>query len=67
MDVPAAFVAGERDLALAIVPPVFMTPRYVTDLRTYRLIPGVGHWVQQEAPEATTDTLLAFLQGLDAR
>ena len=67
VDVPAAFIAGERDLALAIVPPEFMTPRYVTDLRTYELISGVGHWVQQEAPEATTDALLAFLQGLDAR
>ena len=67
VDVPAAFIAGERDLALAIVPPRFMTPRYVTDLRTNELIPGVGHWVQQEAPEATTDALLAFLRGLDAR
>ena len=67
VDVPAAFVAGERDMALAFVPPRFMTPEYVTDLRTNELIPGAGHWVQQEAPQATTDTLLAFLKGLDAR
>lgn len=63
----ASDIVGERDLALAIVPPEFMTPRYVTDLRTYQLISGVGHWVQQEASEATTDALLAFLRGLDAR
>ncbi len=59
--VPAAFIAGEREPALAIVPPEFMTPRYVvTDLRTYELISGVGHWVQQEAPEATTATAWAW-------
>jgi pimeloyl-ACP methyl ester carboxylesterase len=28
-------------------------------------IPGVGHWVQQEAPEAVNAALEDFLDGLD--
>jgi pimeloyl-ACP methyl ester carboxylesterase len=29
------------------------------------IIPGVGHWTQQEAPAATNEALLRFLRGLD--
>ena len=36
-----------------------------TDFRFSRLIPGAGHWVQQEAPEAVNDALLEFLTGLN--
>jgi pimeloyl-ACP methyl ester carboxylesterase len=36
-----------------------------TDLREIVIIPGVGHWTQQEAPAATNDALLRFLRGLD--
>ena len=36
----------------------------LTDLRTNVVIPGVGHWVQQEAPEATNAALLEFLATL---
>jgi pimeloyl-ACP methyl ester carboxylesterase len=37
----------------------------VADLRDVVLIPGVGHWVQQEAPGATSDALLTFLRSVD--
>jgi pimeloyl-ACP methyl ester carboxylesterase len=30
----------------------------------YELLPGVGHWVQQEAPEHTTTLITKFLQDL---
>ena len=38
--------------------------RVVTDLRDIVLIPGIGHWVQQEAPHETNRALLDFLDHL---
>ena len=38
--------------------------RIATDLRGVVLLPGIGHWVQQEAPGATNEALLEFLKGL---
>ena len=29
------------------------------------LIPNIGHWTQQEAPEAVNDLMLSFLEELD--
>jgi pimeloyl-ACP methyl ester carboxylesterase len=40
-------------------------PNVLTDLRGTTLIPGAGHWVQQEAPKETNDALLAFLAALE--
>ena len=37
-----------------------------TDLRNIVMIPGVGHWTQQEAPDVTNRALLEFLRGLPA-
>ena len=38
------------------------TSRYVTDL-TVRYLPGVSHWVQQDAPEAVNEMIACFLSG----
>ena len=38
----------------------------IPQLRPTVLIPGAGHHVQQEAPEAFTRALLDFLAGLPA-
>ena len=38
------------------------TDRLVTDL-TLRYLPGVSHWVQQEAPEVVNETIEAWLAG----
>lgn len=40
-------------------------PTFVTDLRINRMIPGIGHWTQQEAPDAVNDSILEFLQMID--
>jgi pimeloyl-ACP methyl ester carboxylesterase len=37
---------------------------WVTDLRESVVIPGAGHWVNQEEPAAVNDALLRFLGGL---
>jgi pimeloyl-ACP methyl ester carboxylesterase len=65
IDVPTLMVWGEEDSALGIELTEGYGP-YVTDFTLNRL-PGVSHWVQQEAPEAVNERLSAWLtaKGLD--
>jgi pimeloyl-ACP methyl ester carboxylesterase len=67
VDQPSCFIAGERDLVRALVPGVdgFADPGSgCTDFRGATIIPGAGHWVQQEAPAETNAALEAFLDSL---
>ena len=64
IDLPSGFVAGARDPVLVMSNPASL-PHVLTDLRTNVVIPGAGHWVQQEAPEQTNEALLGFLASLD--
>lgn len=59
VDVPTLIVWGEEDSALekSLVPG---TERFVKDL-TVRYLPGVSHWVQQEAPEKVNAILEEWL------
>lgn len=60
---PAMFVAGERDGVIVMAAEALKSlPDNVTDLRINELIPDIGHWTQQEAPEAVNDALLRFLE-----
>jgi pimeloyl-ACP methyl ester carboxylesterase len=34
---------------------------WLTDMRANVVVPGAGHWVQQEQPEAVNAALLSFL------
>jgi pimeloyl-ACP methyl ester carboxylesterase len=63
IDVPTMFLAGERDPVLSFIPVDPMRAQ-VTDLREFVLVPGAGHWVQQERPAETNEALLRFLAGL---
>ena len=36
----------------------------MTDFRGSHIVPGVGHWVQQEAPDLTNRLLIEFLRQL---
>jgi pimeloyl-ACP methyl ester carboxylesterase len=63
--VPAMFLAGAKDLTLAMLPDAIeKTRRRAVDLRHAALLPDAGHWIQQERPEQTNEALLAFLAGL---
>ena len=63
IDRPAMFLAGEKDGVVAMLAQDYAAlPDRVTDLRINRLIPGVGHWTQQEAPAETNAVILEFLQ-----
>jgi len=65
--VPTLFIAGEQDMVIAHATREQLEAgigRVVPDLRGVHLFPGIGHWVQQEAPEETNQAMLEFLQGL---
>lgn len=58
---PTLFLWGDSDTALSIRT-TRGTENYVSDL-TFRVFPGVSHWIQQEAPEAVNAMLEAWLAG----
>src|SRR6267154_73886 len=61
--VPACFVAGDRDLVILMNDEIYQgMPKQVPQLRTNLLLPGCGHWTQQERPEETTRAMLEFLE-----
>ena len=63
VDIPALFVAGERDPVLVMASPAGMA-EWVPDLRGTVILPGAGHWVQQERPAEVNAALVEFLAGL---
>ncbi|MEZ5851988.1 MAG: alpha/beta fold hydrolase [Hyphomicrobiaceae bacterium] len=66
--VPATFIAGASDWGVHQMPGALerMEGQVCTDYRGTHLVPGAGHWVQQEQPAATVRLLLAFLEGHQA-
>ncbi len=64
IEVPTLLVWGEDDVALDLVC-LDGTERYVRDL-TLRRLPGLSHWVQQDAPERVNRVLQEFLGSADA-
>ena len=60
--VPSAFVVGERDPVrhYAGQHEAGLTD-CLTDLRSMAVLPGAGHWIQQERPAEVNSGLLAFL------
>jgi pimeloyl-ACP methyl ester carboxylesterase len=62
---PALFIAGERDCVLTMVAAgVEHTRANVPGLVDVVILPGCGHWTQQERPQDVNDRLLKFLDGL---
>lgn len=59
--VPTLMLWGERDAALGREL-TYGTEALVDDF-TIRYLPGVSHWVQQEAPEAVNAMVAAWLEG----
>jgi pimeloyl-ACP methyl ester carboxylesterase len=63
---PALFIAGAEDVVLKLIPAdaIDTMRRRVPGLREVVLVPGAGHFVQQEQPQAVNDALLRFLRSL---
>jgi pimeloyl-ACP methyl ester carboxylesterase len=61
---PALFIAGERDGVIAMNPSGLETMKqYIPELKIV-LLPGAGHWTQQERPAEVNTAMIAFLKGL---
>lgn len=61
LEVPTLMIWGEEDIALG-KELSYDTEKLVRDF-TIRYLPGVSHWVQQEAPEKVNAILQAWLAG----
>jgi pimeloyl-ACP methyl ester carboxylesterase len=65
--VPAAFIAGDHDVVVVANPDIVANfPSEVPDLRINRILPGCGHWTQQERPDETSAAMLEFLADVTA-
>ena len=65
--VPALYVAGDRDLVVAFPGMdqlIANLSRFVPGLRGTSILPGCGHWTQQERPGEVTEAILGFLKKL---
>jgi pimeloyl-ACP methyl ester carboxylesterase len=62
---PALFVAGDRDPVIEFTRGAYeRLPLNMPNLRNTVLLPGVGHWTQQERPGEVNRLLIEFLQEL---
>ncbi len=64
---PSCFIGGERDMARSLIPgmDLYADPGVgCADFRGSTILPGIGHWVQQEAPTETNAALERFLATL---
>jgi pimeloyl-ACP methyl ester carboxylesterase len=67
VSVPALYVAGDRDLVVAFPGTDQLIPnltKFVPRLQQTIMLPGCGHWTQQERPEAVNSAMIEFLQSL---
>ncbi len=65
--VPALYLAGEHDLVLRFAGAgggMGRLREVVPQLREPVLLPGTGHWVQQERPDEVNAAITGFLNGL---
>lgn len=63
--VPALYVVGERDLVVAVrgmAQLVANLRRWVPRLQETVMLPGCGHWTQQERPAEVNAAILQFLK-----
>jgi pimeloyl-ACP methyl ester carboxylesterase len=65
--VPALYIAGNRDPVVSfpgmdqLIPNL---PAFVPQLRGTIMLPGCGHWTQQERPAEVNTAIIDFLRGL---
>jgi len=65
--VPALYIAGDRDLVVAFRGMDQLIPnlsKFVPHLQRTLMLPGCGHWTQQERFEEVNAAMLGFLTGL---
>jgi pimeloyl-ACP methyl ester carboxylesterase len=62
---PALYIGGDRDMMLAMFGSrLDLMKAALPNLRGMDILPGRGHWTQQERPREVNERLLAWLGGL---
>ena len=61
--VPALFIAGDRDPVLSFIAPDALS-EFVPRLTRQVLLPGCGHWTQQERPAEVNAAMITFINEL---
>ncbi len=62
---PSVFAAGEHDVVLAMYPDAAKIVDFsMPNCRKKIIIPGAGHWIQQERPSEINALLIEFVKGL---
>lgn len=65
---PALYIAGDRDpVLIRWKAAVDHLAQSVPNLKNAVILPGCGHWTQQERPEAVNTELITFLKHLEGR
>ena len=67
IDVPALYIAGDRDPVVhmpGVDRAIHELSQIAPQLRPTQLLPGCGHWTQQERPREVNAALLGFLRSL---
>jgi pimeloyl-ACP methyl ester carboxylesterase len=65
--VPALYVAGDRDMVVAFPGMdqlLANLKHFVPALRTTLMLPGCGHWTQQERPGEVNAAMIDFIRSL---
>jgi pimeloyl-ACP methyl ester carboxylesterase len=63
---PFGYLTGDKEIA-ATPDALEQQRRLCPDLRCEVILPGAGHWIQQERPEEVGATLVGFLDGVRDR
>ena len=66
--VPALYIAGDRDLVVAFPGMdklIANLTMFVPNLRETIMLPGCGHWTQQERAPEVNAAMIDFLRSLD--
>ena len=65
VSMPSYFIGGSLDPVMVMDPTgIERMQTMLPDFRGHTVIPGAGHWIQQETPHAFNASLIGFLQTL---
>jgi len=70
VSVPALYVAGDRDFVVSFPGMdqlLANLKRFVPALRNIQMLPGCGHWTQQERPNEVNAAIIDFIRGLPSQ
>jgi pimeloyl-ACP methyl ester carboxylesterase len=63
--VPALYIAGDRDMLVAVFQQdIAKQSNFVPKLRPMMMLPGCGHWTQQERASEVSAAMIDFVRSL---